>query len=931
MHQWNTSSVIHAASIVPGTSLTISQLVRIERHRGYSYSAHHGTCHEQKPPALYCGVNRPSRPTSQPHEAGSSVDGVVAANVTFQANVSTLGPSGRGSSSGLLNISRNSRLTRCRRSPVGGDPGIGKLHPRHATQTTGPFPPILKNASKKSLSTQTLSVSSGPPLVRNKLPGGLISRVNSVKRVDVARRGMDHGETARPWPKSGRERQVEVDRIEEAQLLKEEKERQARERVEHEAAVQAAIARRRSEEVRRHAQESALRLKWEQYRERWEARASPTRKCLGRVTAQLSIVRIHIAKLLQQRELELQQRELKMLQRKLKRREYWEARVSLAIDRLERVTAQLSSVRSQIAELLHQCGLERRRIWERKAKKFELACDELAQKKERTRRLVAIYSESSNVLNEAIADFCEAVSEDANRGNHRHLVPTFRDLLPRHMFAPTDTPARKAQLCAIFWTLERVRHFEQEMQLEAHIWRHYYAARTIHGLHPEAFSFAPRYAIWYCTGQRFVNGADNFYQDYAFWEDHTELLSPPRRSRFSPTRIRKTSPDPIASQTARMHLAYLLKDMAINVKRELASMLDRGNFVLGQQGFNLKRQQQVALRKPFTLVRQNFIEIESEVISWDRESANSEAPGLGKTRKVRAKLKTTLGRVGETTRSYLVELDILTYWNWLATERNIPQRRMSYREISKPRELEADMARKESISVFENENGPDDVWRYTNFRGADGQQVVVDYCVTQSFAERTASLFTNSKVIGIDLWGGRRFASVGDAVREGKSAKRCVPMVAIATHERIAMFHFAAMGSDSYTLLLPTLVRVLEDPTISKVGENIHAFRQRLLTHVGISMEGIVDLESLIAKSSRSPETDNSIEYGSALARRQIATDVYPPEPPSAFSLSHQLLKYTGRSLCEDTINSGDLQGFHLRSPKLLQCKRVLAAHVCFC
>ena len=865
---------------------------------------------------LYCGVNRPSRPTSQLHEAGSSAEVVVAPTVTLQANVSTLRPSVPGFSSGLLHTSRNSRLDQCRRWPVGGDPGIGNSHRRHATQTTGPFPPILKDTSKKSLSTQALSSSSRPPLVRNKLPGGLTSRVNSVKRLDVPRRGIDHGEIARPWPKSGRERQVEVERREEARLLKEEKERQARERQEHEAAVQAAIARRRLEEARRHAEESALRLKREEHEKRWEARVSPAINRLGRVTAQLSSLRSQIAELLRQRELE--------------RREYWEARVSPTINRLERVTAQLSSVRSEIAELLHRCELERTKLWERKAKTFELACDELAQKKERTRRLVATYSESSTVLSEAIADFCEVVSKEVNGKSHRHLVPTFKDLLPRHMFAPTDAPARKAHLCAIFWTLERVRHFEQEMQLEAHIWRHYYAARRIHGLHPKAFAFATRYAIAYCAGQRFVNGADNFYQDYAFWEDHTELLSPPRRSRFNPKRIRKTSPDPIASQTARMHLAYLLKDMAKNVKRELASMLDRGNFVLGQRGVDFKRQQQVALRKPFTLVRQNFIEMGLEVISWDREFANEEASGLWETREVRAMLKTVLGRIGETTRSYLAELDILTYWNWLATERNISQKRMGYREITKPRSIEADVAKKESIPVFENENGPDNVWRYTNFRGPDGRQVVVDYCVTRSFAERTASLFTNSKVIGIDLWGGQRFASVEDAVREGKSAKRCVPMVAIATHDRIAMFHFAAMGSDSYTLLLPTLVRVLEDPTISKVGENIHAFRQRLLTHVGISMEGAVDLESMIARSSRSPETNKSIDYSPALPRRQSPTDVYPPEPPTVISLSQELLKYTGQSLCEDTVNSEDLQGFRLRSPKLLQCKRVLAAHICF-
>ena len=874
MYQWKTSSAIHAASILPGTCLSISQLIRIERHRGTSYSAPHGPHYEQNTPRLGHGVIGGPAWTFVQDDQDLPPFGVPATNVTLQANLTTLQIPDPGSSRRLLHLARHSRLAQFRCSRSEASSSISKMQRRHITQSAGPLPPNPRGASKKSLSTQTGSSPSRiPQIVPNKLPPGFKAPTKSVKRADDAFRTMDHGETPRAWPMSSEERKAEAKRKEEARILKEAEAEQAR------AAQEAAVRWHRQEQLRLEAE------------------------AVKRANA------------------------LAVEQKNQEVRERWMAKVSAYAVGLKRVASQLDTIRSQIEKLLEQCEETRRKLWEQNAKTAERAFDKIARTKDGYAKIVATCSESSTMLCTAILDFCEAVGKDVYGERYAGLVPQRKSFLPRYMLAEMDTPERTANLCTIFWMYARLINFQEDMGLEAHLWRHLYAARVAHELHPEAFSYRPRLAVSYCNIQRFGSGSQKFYEDYKFWDDHTEFVSPQLSTRSQRERC---GPDLYARNKRRQYLAFALKDMATDTQRDFSQMLDRGNFVLGSPATDCKRQQQIALRKPFTLVREMFNQIEQDVAGFGLLLIEDH-PRRKKINDFVNDMKNERRKIQDTLRSYLGELDALTYWNWLATEHNVPRRRMSLLRNSQPTEIEADVPKTDSVLPFKQIEGPDQAWRYTDFRGPNGQQVVVDYCVSHEFAERTARLFTKSRVIGIDLWGGRRFANVEDAVREGNNAKRCVPMIAVANEDRIALFHIAAMNFDFYAHQVPTLIRVLEDSTICKVGENVRAFRQRLLVYMGVNMKGAIDLDSASALPSRSPNSNSIIDPCPALTKTSSLLDGYPLEPRTTTSLSDQLLKQFGQSLHDNTINPGDLQMPRNVSPQLLQRKKVLAAHVCFC
>lgn len=873
MYQWKTLSAIYATSISPGAHLSISQLLRIERHRGSSYAALHGPQHEQTPAELSRGVFDGPQGTFLQDGQDLSAGGIPAGNVKVQPNLPQLQIQDRSPSCGLIHTARNSRLARTHYSPLDPNRSIDKIYRRHASHSAGLLPPIFKDASKKPLSTQTGSTPAKlPQLVPNKLPTGPKAPTKSVKETDNAFREMDHGETVRAWPMSSEERKAEAKRQEEARLLKERKERQARE------AEEAALRRHQREQLRQ------------------EAEAIQRAKALA-----------------------LEQKNKAL-------REKWMATFATSVASLERVSVQLNDVRSRIEKLLDKCEAARRVLWEEKAKRIEMTFDTIMEKKERYAQLVAKCSQSSTSLCSAIAEFCMAVGEDVHGERYATLVNERNNFLPRYMFAEGDTPHRRAHLCAIFWMYTRLKNFEGEMQSEAHVWRHLHSARITHALHPESFAYKPLFAEWYCRTQRFVNDTNAFAADHEFWNTHTEFVKPQLSSRQQRD---KNAPDVIAKTTRRNDLAFFLKHGATDISRDLFRLFDRGNFVLGRHVSDFKRQQQIALRKPFTLVLEQVRETERLLGSFVLLLVEVN-PRRSKIERFLNDMRMELHSAQASVRPYLNELDLLTYWNWLATERQVPQKRMSYRKISQQTTIQAAPRVDGSTSVFNQNGDPDETWRYTNFRGPHGQPVVVDYCVTYEFAERTAKLFTNKRVIGVDLWGGKRFVNVEDAVREGNSAKRCVPMIAIASEERIALFHLASMRFDSYITRLPTLVQILEDPAICKVGENTQAARLRLWTYTGINMDGVVNLNSMYAGSDRSSQKHKILSSHATPPLYSKPSTIYPPEPQTTMTLSDQLKKHIGQSLRDDTANSEDLQMERIGSPKLIQRKKTFIAYKCF-
>jgi hypothetical protein len=874
MYQWKTPSIIHAASILPGTKLSISQLIRIERNRGINCSAHYAPRNEQCEAAQCHAILDTLLETFSQDDGNSPPGGTSNASAKGQTDSPAVQRPVGDCPHGLVHTALNPRSAPFRISHSECYTSIGKTQRRHASQSPGLVPPVLKEAPKQPLTPQTrLSPPKLPQLAPNKLPTGFKAPVKSVKRADGAFREVEEGESTRAWPMSSEERKAEAKRKEEARLLKEAQEKKARE-----------------------AEEEALRR--EQKKQlRHEAEAIRRAEALKR---------------------ELENKKL---------REKWIMRLSESNTRLERVTGEIDNIRTRIQKLLDQCEIARRKLWEEKAKIVQATFNKIMEEKERSSSLVAKYSYSSTLLCTAIGEFCVAVGRAVHGERLTTLVNDLtafdrNGFLPRYMFAEGDTPYRTARLCAIFWMYERLKNFEPEMTTEAHIWRHLRAARIIHALNPEAFAYKPLYAAWYCTTQRFVNGTSVFWADYHFWNYHTELVKPPVSNR------QQRRPDVTAQTTRRNDLVVFLKTGATEISRELSRLFDYGNFDLGYVITSFKRQQQIALRKPFTRVLRDFRETE-QLLIYLLFLLRKTDTRRGKTEKFFEAMKEELNSAASIARFYLGELDILTYWNWHATHRDIPQKRLSYWRTSQPITTEADPANDGCASAFHQIHSPDRTWRYTNFRGPDGQQVIVDYCVTDQFTERTAKRFTKQRVIGVDLWGGRRFANIEDAVREGNSPKRCVPILAIASEERIALFHIASMYFENYTSRVPTLVQILEDPAICKVGENTLAFRQRLLTYMGINMVGAFDLNSVLSQPLRASPEDRIISQYPAPAMFSGPSAVYPPEPFTIMTLSDEVKKHFGQSLYDETVNCEELQMSRIPPPQLMQRERSFAVHTC--
>jgi hypothetical protein len=151
--------------------------------------------------------------------------------------------------------------------------------------------------------------------------------------------------------------------------------------------------------------------------------------------------------------------------------------------------------------------------------------------------------------------------------------------------------------------------------------------------------------------------------------------------------------------------------------------------------------------------------------------------------------------------------------------------------IPKEKLKEAMMASRETNAAY---------WRYTLYENSDGQKVKVHYCKSKETTERTAQLFLGEEVIGFDIeWKPQASAAEG--------VKNNVSLIQIASEERIALFHIARYSkcATSDDFVAPTLKRIMESPSISKVGVAIKADCTRLRKFMGIEARGLFELSHL--------------------------------------------------------------------------------------
>jgi hypothetical protein len=138
----------------------------------------------------------------------------------------------------------------------------------------------------------------------------------------------------------------------------------------------------------------------------------------------------------------------------------------------------------------------------------------------------------------------------------------------------------------------------------------------------------------------------------------------------------------------------------------------------------------------------------------------------------------------------------------------------------------------------------DSYWSHTLYRGpeVDGvaPKVKVHYCKSKHTTERVCQeYFKDKKILGFDIeWKPESTKNHGP--------KKNVSLIQLACDERIALFHIALYQGDKIEdLVAPTLKKIMEDASITKVGVAIKADCTRLRKFLDIHSQGIFELSHL--------------------------------------------------------------------------------------
>lgn len=146
----------------------------------------------------------------------------------------------------------------------------------------------------------------------------------------------------------------------------------------------------------------------------------------------------------------------------------------------------------------------------------------------------------------------------------------------------------------------------------------------------------------------------------------------------------------------------------------------------------------------------------------------------------------------------------------------------------------------DSITVQQPKGGLPKFWSHSSHKSPDGKDLIVHYCKSLKSTEEVARYFLEDQILGFDLeW--KAQASASDSLQNN------VSLIQLANKSRIALFQVAlfkpARGIED--LVAPSLKKILESPTITKVGVSIKADCTRLRKFLNINSRAIFELSHL--------------------------------------------------------------------------------------
>jgi ribonuclease D len=166
-------------------------------------------------------------------------------------------------------------------------------------------------------------------------------------------------------------------------------------------------------------------------------------------------------------------------------------------------------------------------------------------------------------------------------------------------------------------------------------------------------------------------------------------------------------------------------------------------------------------------------------------------------------------------------------------------------------------------------------WSHTWYRNTKGKPIKVSYSWMLEQSEILAQKFLNETLLGFDMewkmWPGTR-------IQEN------ISLIQVASESEVGLFHIALhSGTTIDKLLAPSLRKIIETPSILKIGVNIYkADGKRLEKFMGLKPRGLFELSHLY----------NLVKYQNG-TRRLV-------------SLGNQVLDHLGFPLCKGQVRTSD-------------------------
>ena len=438
---------------------------------------------------------------------------------------------------------------------------------------------------------------------------------------------------------------------------------------------------------------------------------------------------------------------------------------------------------------------------------------------------------------EQVKDGQELFSDAVKRcaASATELANALRDYLKGK---PKAVNARNEKIGAaryeMWWLTTSLQTFPTHLSVTGHVYRHLNAARQFLALEDGglAYRFAAWFGMVYSSLLEMENSAIAFKKDQDFW------------TRFINRRWYHRIPRHLLDRF--VTLGAFQKEMAFDIKLHCQELFVNGLSPLAP-GFETNAGWQVLTTvRPVSLYVNTVRVVFALVRSLEVDFAD-----LGKGIREQAiiqKASRISSRQRESLRDIWPALLQAILWSRRANETRtesqlrgrprIPLSSSVRNMLPSPNPMDVPLSLTYSIPAELRAETAGKPWSYSHFRGPEGRPVKVYYCTSIGGSERVAQEFMNDRILGLEIIG-EKYTSELD-FRDHSAA------LVLANEERIAVFHLAFMDHwRPIVVLSPALKEILTNDAIIKVGAQLHDRARSFARHLGVEIEGVLDLNSL--------------------------------------------------------------------------------------